>query len=200
MQIVIMTILGLGWLITIIGGIMFLIAAFRESVWWGLAVLFLPIANFVFLINHWDEAKKAFFVQLGGVGLCIAAFMIGGSLGAESFASQMQKFPMSIPQDAGSGGLTPEKHTIVQEPSVDWAEKTESETKTESVSQSTADWGDSEAKDNFVGMKLKDAENILGKPMAIMKMHNKTIYKYSNIELVSDDGITITSQSQYQSK
>ncbi len=197
MQIVIMIIFGLGWLITFIGGIMFLIAAFRERVWWGLAVLFLPLANFIFLINHWDEAKKALFVQLGGVGLCIAVIMIGGILGTKSLAGQMKKFPIPIPQGASSGGLAPEKHTIVQEPSVDWSKKNESETGTKSVSQFTADWDDSKAKDNFVGMKFEDAENILGKPMAIMKMHNKTIYKYSNIELVSKDGITITGQNQY---
>ncbi len=53
----------LGLAIFVIGGLFFLVAAFRESIWWGLVCLFLPIVSF-FLIAHWREARKPFFLQL----------------------------------------------------------------------------------------------------------------------------------------
>jgi len=57
---------------------MMLIAAFRESVLWGLACLFLPIVSLFFLIVHWSEAKRAFVVQLLGVGFLLAGLISAG--------------------------------------------------------------------------------------------------------------------------
>lgn len=54
-----------GFLIAAYGTIIFLIVAFKESVLWGLAC-FLPIFPLVFLLAHWDEAKKPFFVSFFG--------------------------------------------------------------------------------------------------------------------------------------
>ena len=56
----------LGLLIAVIGGIGFLIAAFRASIWWGLSCLLLTPVYLIFLIAHWDEAKNPFFLQLIG--------------------------------------------------------------------------------------------------------------------------------------
>ena len=66
----------LGFGIFLFGGLLFLIAAFRESIWWGLACLFLPIVSFFFLIVHWPEAKKPFFLQLIGFAVMVVGAII----------------------------------------------------------------------------------------------------------------------------
>ena len=62
--------------IYLIGWIWFLVAAFRESIWWGLACLFIPIVQLIFLIVHWREARKPFFLQLLGLVIFIVAIII----------------------------------------------------------------------------------------------------------------------------
>ena len=62
-----------GILLMLVGSVFFIIAAFRESILWGLAVMFLPIVPLIFLIVHWHRAKGPFFIQLYG----IAAVLIG---------------------------------------------------------------------------------------------------------------------------
>jgi hypothetical protein len=55
----------LGLLVAAYGSIIFLVIAFRESVLWGILCL-LPFFPVVFLLSHWDEAKKPFLVSVGG--------------------------------------------------------------------------------------------------------------------------------------
>jgi hypothetical protein len=69
-------ILILGAIIFVIGGFLFLVAAFRESIWWGLACLFLPIVPLFFLIVHWRDAKKSFFIQLAGFAVMLIGAII----------------------------------------------------------------------------------------------------------------------------
>jgi hypothetical protein len=70
------SLISLGFVIFIIGGFWFLIAAFRESVLWGLACLFIPIVPLFFLIVHWPEAKRPFFLQLLAFVMIIAGFFL----------------------------------------------------------------------------------------------------------------------------
>lgn len=65
-----------GVIISLIGGIWFLIAAFQESVLWGLACLFVPIASLFFLMSHSDKALNPFLMSFGGGVL----FYIGYSM------------------------------------------------------------------------------------------------------------------------
>ena len=65
-----------GYGLVFAGGLMMLIAAFRESVLWGLACLLLPIVSIFFLIVHWSEARRAFVVQLLGVGFLVAGLIL----------------------------------------------------------------------------------------------------------------------------
>ncbi len=65
----------LGLAIAFVGGIMFLVAAFRTSILWGLGVLFIPFISLFFLIFHWQEAKKSFFIQVFGVALLVFAVL-----------------------------------------------------------------------------------------------------------------------------
>ena len=66
----------LGAVIFIVGGFWFLVAAFRESVLWGLACLFIPIVQLFFLIVHWPEAKRPFFLQLLAFVMILVGFLI----------------------------------------------------------------------------------------------------------------------------
>lgn len=70
-----------GVIIMIVGGIMLLIVAFKESIWWGLGSIFVPIVALVFLIMHWQKAKKSFFIWLAGFAVSILGTVLGGSLG-----------------------------------------------------------------------------------------------------------------------
>jgi hypothetical protein len=68
---------GIGGIISLIGGIWFLVVAFRETIWWGLGSIFIPFVSLIFLIIHWSDAKKPFFVSLlGAVIVVIAAILM----------------------------------------------------------------------------------------------------------------------------
>ena len=62
-----LVLLGFGILIALVGGIMVLVAAFRQSIGWGLVSLFVPCGNLVFTVVHWEEAKKGALISLVGV-------------------------------------------------------------------------------------------------------------------------------------
>lgn len=64
-----------GLLILVIASIGFLIAAFKESIWWGLGCLLLSPVSLIFLIMHWHQAKNPLFLQLIG----LAIMCVGGS-------------------------------------------------------------------------------------------------------------------------
>ncbi len=65
-----------GVLVFVFGGLWFLVAAFRESIWWGLACLFIPIVQLFFLIVHWPSARRPFAYQVFGFVLIVIAFFI----------------------------------------------------------------------------------------------------------------------------
>lgn len=68
----------IGIALIVIGGIGFLIAAFKESILWGLGCIIFPVIQLVFLVMHWREAKNPFLLQVVGiVAVIIAASFIG---------------------------------------------------------------------------------------------------------------------------
>ena len=69
-----------GVMIIVFGRIGFLIAAFRESILWGLGCILLSPVSLVFLFLHWPEAKNPFFLQLVGLGLVFLAASSGAEL------------------------------------------------------------------------------------------------------------------------
>lgn len=71
MEIVGMIIFVIGAIISVIGGIWFLVVAFRQTVWWGLGSIFIPFVALIFLIMHWSDAKKPFFVSLLGTVIMV---------------------------------------------------------------------------------------------------------------------------------
>jgi hypothetical protein len=77
-----MLIMGVGWLIAVIGSIMVLIEAFKTSILWGIGSLLIGIVGLVFVIMHWDVAKRGFLISLAGVGVAIVGGVLGGAFGA----------------------------------------------------------------------------------------------------------------------
>jgi hypothetical protein len=71
--------IGIGWLLSAVGGIWFLIVAFEDSAASGLLCLFVPFYGLYHLITHFDEEQRPFFLQLAGfllvmTGTCAGAF------------------------------------------------------------------------------------------------------------------------------
>jgi hypothetical protein len=71
----------LGWLVSIVGGIMLLVVAFKESILWGLGCIFIPFVALIFIVMHWEQSKKPFFIELAGAVLVIIGIILGGSTG-----------------------------------------------------------------------------------------------------------------------
>lgn len=64
MEILGMVLMGIGFLVAAVYGIILLVKAFQTSVWWGLGSLFVPFVSLIFVIVHWQVAKKPFLMGL----------------------------------------------------------------------------------------------------------------------------------------
>lgn len=69
----------LGLALALVGNVMILIAAFRRSVLWGLASLFVPFAILGFVATHWSETKKGFLILVVGGILVITGVALSPS-------------------------------------------------------------------------------------------------------------------------
>ncbi len=79
MEIIAGILLCLALVLAFVSNIWFLVVAFRVSLWWGLACLFLPIVQLFFLLAHWDVAKRPFgYMLLSIVLLVIGALLMPG--------------------------------------------------------------------------------------------------------------------------
>ena len=83
-----MILIGLGLLLTLIGGVWGIVVAFRRSLIWGLCYLFVPFAALVFLVVAWADAKRAFFVNTIGV-LLLASVLLLPNQGGLGLTKQM---------------------------------------------------------------------------------------------------------------
>lgn len=87
MSVIALILLVLGLAISLVAGIWLLVVAFRESVWWGLGSLLLSPVALVFVILHWQQAKKPFLINLGGLALVIVGALLsqGQSAGTAGY-------------------------------------------------------------------------------------------------------------------
>jgi hypothetical protein len=77
MHIVMLALLGVGYLAALVGGIWMVVNAFKTSIGWGLGTLFLWLpVGLIFLVKNWQQNRKPFFIQLAGIGMVIVAFVI----------------------------------------------------------------------------------------------------------------------------
>jgi hypothetical protein len=70
----------IGVLISIVAGIWLLVVAFKTSVWWGLGSLLIPFVALVFVIMHWQVAKKPFLWNLLGAVLIVVPVLMNPEL------------------------------------------------------------------------------------------------------------------------
>lgn len=67
-----------GSIILLIGLLILVIQAFKQSPLWGLAVLLIPFAGIVFAVRFWEEARNGFLVFVVGLLITGVAFYGGG--------------------------------------------------------------------------------------------------------------------------
>ena len=77
MEVIGVMLIAVGMVVSLIGGIWFLVVAFQESILWGLGCLFVPFVSLIFLIMHWDRAGKPFLIQMAGVVPMLVGMMMG---------------------------------------------------------------------------------------------------------------------------
>lgn len=92
---------GLG--IFIVGGIGFLIAAFRTSILWGLGVLLLAPVSLFYLVIHWQTAKGPFKMQIFGLVIILLAVFVDGGLGFSSSIKTTTLSSSSLPSSVMLG-------------------------------------------------------------------------------------------------
>jgi F0F1-type ATP synthase assembly protein I len=80
MEIISIVLISIGALISIVFGVQLLITAFQESILWGLGYIFIPLVSLIFIIVHWQEAKKPFLRGLIGIPF----FILGAILAPAS--------------------------------------------------------------------------------------------------------------------
>ncbi|MFW5879178.1 MAG: hypothetical protein ACOCVR_05085 [Myxococcota bacterium] len=71
MMAVALLVLALGFVISTIGFIWYLVVAFKEHVLWGLGSIFFWPVIFAFVVNYWEDSKKPFLLHVGGLLLMI---------------------------------------------------------------------------------------------------------------------------------
>jgi len=69
---------GLGVLVSIVGEVMFLTAAYRRSVLWFLGSLFLPVVWLVFFLMHLKETWKPVLMCMSGFVVSCLGYWAGG--------------------------------------------------------------------------------------------------------------------------
>jgi hypothetical protein len=72
--------LAVGWLLSLAGGIWFLVVAFQDSPVAGLLCLCVPFYSLFYLVTHFEETKRPFFVNLTGAVLATVASCAGGGI------------------------------------------------------------------------------------------------------------------------
>jgi hypothetical protein len=72
-----LVLLVLGFGLSIVGGLWFLIVAFKTSIGWGLGCLFIPFASLVYLVKYWEEVRWPFVLQVVGLLVLWIAVALG---------------------------------------------------------------------------------------------------------------------------
>jgi hypothetical protein len=68
---------GVGAILTIVGGIMFLIVVIQDDIVQVLLCFFVPFYSLFYLVTHFDECKHAFFIQMAGFGFLTLSMFAG---------------------------------------------------------------------------------------------------------------------------
>ncbi|MBN1556662.1 MAG: hypothetical protein JW951_00790 [Lentisphaerae bacterium] len=184
----------LGGLVGAVGSLWFVINAFRVSIWWGIAVLFLPFAALFFLISNWYDAKRPFLLQLLGTVMVIFGMAMAFNAGARSLPGGMAALEKRLQeelakqQEGGGPALDLEALKVLTEqagapPSRDGAPSERQLRNLRDIRK--VDW---------VGMPLPEVRARLGPPKAEIEADGTVLYFYPGLELESEDGAVVTRQ------
>jgi hypothetical protein len=66
----------IGLLVSLVGWVMVISHAFRESVLWGLGCIFVPFVYLIFAITHWEDSKKGFLIGIGGAAIVLLGVLM----------------------------------------------------------------------------------------------------------------------------
>jgi hypothetical protein len=66
----------IGLVISLVGSVMVISRAFRESVLWGLGCIFVPFVYIIFVITHWEDSRKGFMTGLAGTALFFLGVLV----------------------------------------------------------------------------------------------------------------------------
>jgi len=66
-----------GFGLSFVGGLWIVVLAWQKGILWGLACLFIPVLQLVYIALNWKESKSAFFLILAG----FVAFFLSGAFG-----------------------------------------------------------------------------------------------------------------------
>lgn len=69
-----------GSLISLFYGIVLLIKAFQTSILWGIGCLILPIIGLIFIVVHWDVAKRPFLKSLIAIPIIVVGIILAPEL------------------------------------------------------------------------------------------------------------------------
>jgi hypothetical protein len=72
----VIALIGIG--LVLHGFLMLVLSAFRARFAWGMAVMFVPFAQFFFPIYHWDKARKPFSTFTFGMALWLGTAVVFG--------------------------------------------------------------------------------------------------------------------------
>jgi hypothetical protein len=95
-----------GVLIAAIGALWLLVRGFRQSVWWGLALLLVPLSPLVFLIVHFRKAIGPFLVMILGGLIGATPLMINIISGDRIVTDAMIETKPGTTGDAGETLIT----------------------------------------------------------------------------------------------
>lgn len=74
-----LSLLALAALVTLGTGIWLAVLAFQKRIWWGLLVLFVPLASLVYTFVDWPRTKRPFLISLAALPLFgLAIFFLPG--------------------------------------------------------------------------------------------------------------------------
>jgi hypothetical protein len=88
LPILFLSIVLIGFVMTLIGSVRILISAFRKSIIWGLGCLFVPFCGLAYLIVDWENAKSGFFLYLKGAAVIFIAFLLAAVIAPNYKAAQ----------------------------------------------------------------------------------------------------------------
>lgn len=67
---------GIGLVVGLVGAIWLIVAAFKESLIWGLLVLLVNPAGLIFALTNWEKGGKPFLLNVAGVVMMFAGIAL----------------------------------------------------------------------------------------------------------------------------